>query len=145
MKFRPWTWFLSYICCFVYMNGCIATPVVKRVPVNIWDLGSSPSGTLLLVFLTFSHIFVTCLQHWAYFVGPSIFCLFLPPLLTIHTLGPFHFLFLIFILFVFLNILFNIKIFIKLCKKLRFIFWYSLFIFTIIFFNHTLFILLIDL
>ena len=45
--------FALYIYCFTYVNGCIATPVVEARACNLWDLGSSPSGTLFIF-----HIFI---------------------------------------------------------------------------------------
>ena len=104
-----WRWsvmrarFVSYIYCFVYINKCIATTVVKRAPVNQWDLGSSPSGTLFSFshFLTFSDLFVCmrwALWAWLFF----LFCWLTPPA-CLCTSGPFIFIYL-FILFFLLNI-----------------------------------------
>ena len=47
------TCFSLHIYCFVCINGCIATPVVEARACNLWDLGSSPSGTLFIF-----HIFI---------------------------------------------------------------------------------------
>ena len=103
---RGWRWSHQDLICltyllFFYMNGCIATPVVKRAPVNLWDLGSSPSGTHF-VFLHIFH-FLTFLQGaWAF--GP--FCVFFtnePPCLLMHP-WPNLFYFLYFIYFIFLII-----------------------------------------
>ena len=90
MKFRPWTCLLSYICCFDYINGCIATPVVEARACDYRDLGSSPSGTLL----DFSYFF-TFLTFLFYSAGPPLglmfFFLLLTPCFTYTAPGPFLF------------------------------------------------------
>ena len=45
--------FALHIYCFTCINECIATPVVETHACNIWDLGSSPSGTIFIF-----HIFM---------------------------------------------------------------------------------------
>ena len=47
--------FVSYIYGFAYVNGCIATLVVEARTCNLWDLSSSPSGTLLFFVFYFLH------------------------------------------------------------------------------------------
>ena len=95
------TCFQIYIYGFVLMNGCIATPVVKRAPVNLWDLGSSPSGTLLFIyhlFFCFSNRYMGLpLSAFHFFY----FCFLIPCRLS-APLAQFLFYFLMFILFVFL-------------------------------------------
>ena len=57
--------FALYIYFFAYVNGCIVASVVEARTCNLWDLVSSPSGTLL----HFSHIFIFDLflfgRRWA--------------------------------------------------------------------------------
>ena len=105
--------FVLHIYWFAYVNRCIATLVVEARACNLWDLGSSPNGTLLI----FSHfaflIFVFLASAgplWAWLV----FFIFLlaNPLQAVCTPGPSLFIFLfIFIHFIFilLNIFPNIK------------------------------------
>ena len=40
--------FALYIYCFAYVNRCIVVPLVEARACNLWDLGSSPSGTLFI-------------------------------------------------------------------------------------------------
>ena len=63
---------VSYIYCFAYVNECIATPVVEARACNLWDLGSSPSGTLS-IFHTFLYSdFLFFAGRWAS-LGPFYF------------------------------------------------------------------------
>ena len=131
--------FALYIYWFTYVNRCIATPVIEARACNLWDLGSSPSGTLLIFFIFFCFVtFVFC-RRWAS-LGLTCFFLFLvanPPF-HLYTLGPILFYFLIFFLFIFLIIF----IILKNHKKIDFHFNLVYFIFLTknILFNYTLFI-----
>ena len=48
MKLIIRSYFVLYVYVFYSNPGCIATPVVEARACNLWDMGSSPSDTLLL-------------------------------------------------------------------------------------------------
>ena len=75
------THFALHIYCFICINGCIATPVIEACVCNLWDLSSSPSGTLFIF-----HIFIFsdfgCFWQALGPFGPGLFLFFLTDLLA---------------------------------------------------------------
>lgn len=100
------TWFMLHIYCFVNINGCIAIPVVKCAPVNLWDLGSSPSGILLALFHIFLPIFVWNRRLGLQTVGLYFFANFWLPA-YVYTPGPTFIYFIIFIFLFYLHFIFS--------------------------------------
>ena len=110
-----WRWsvirahFVLYIYCFVYINGCIATPVVRQRAFHAKGVGSSPSAAIFphffIFFLFLSHNRCAGPQQ----LGLVIFASLPPSWLFLTPLAQFYFLFLIFILFIFLIIFLILK------------------------------------
>ena len=67
--------FALHIYCFICINRCIATPVVEARACNLWDLGSSPNGTLFIFFHILLFYFLCFWQALGLF-GPGLFLIF---------------------------------------------------------------------
>ena len=94
--------FSLHIYCFVCTNGCIAIQVVVAPACNLWDLGSSLSGTLLIFSTFLLSDFLFFAGRWAS-LGPFCFYFYLlTPYFTYTPLAQFV-LFYFFISFYFLK------------------------------------------
>ena len=112
MRYMHRIGFAIYIYGFIQANECIATPVVEARACNLRDLGSSPSGTLLIFFFIFLHsdsfLAGAGLHLWA-------LCFFVisHPLAGYSHPGPVLFSFSYFLFIYFLEYFSNIKKIIK--------------------------------
>ena len=96
--------FALYIYYFAYVNGCIATSVVEARVCNLWDLGSSPSGTLWLLFFTCFTFLTFLAGRWASLGLAYFLFLIANPLFHLYVPGPIYFILFFIISFIFLNI-----------------------------------------
>ena len=99
MKFRSWTWFVTCIYCFILINGCIATPMVRQRAGDQEGVGSTPSALPFVIFILFFHFFAS-LQRLGPVLGFPSFLLsltpcsiFTPPWFSLHILFLFYFLY----------------------------------------------------